>query len=85
MRIDYQHVDIIQEGHPILADVCFQADAGELVYLVGKVGTGKSSLLKTFYGELDVRTGSAKVLESSGNKSRPCGNNWASCSRTSNC
>ena len=63
MRIDYQHVDIIQEGHPILADVCFQADAGELVYLVGKVGTGKSSLLKTFYGELDVRTGSAKVLD----------------------
>ena len=63
MRIDYQHVDIVQEGHPILADVCFQADAGELVYLVGKVGTGKSSLLKTFYGELDVRTGSAKVLD----------------------
>ena len=41
----------------------FQAEAGEFVYLIGKVGTGKSSLLKTFYGELDVHTGSARVLD----------------------
>ena len=57
MRIEYQNVDIAQEEHVILKGVNFQAEAGEFVYLIGKVGTGKSSLLKTFYGELDVRTG----------------------------
>lgn len=63
MRIDYQHVDILQEDRIILKDVNFQADSGEFVYLTGKVGTGKSSLLKTFYGELDVHTGTARVLD----------------------
>ena len=64
MRIEYQNVDIAQEEHVILKGVNFQAEAGEFVYLIGKVGTGKSSLLKTFYGELDVHTGSARVLRS---------------------
>ena len=35
---------------------------GEFVYLVGKVGSGKTSLLKTFYGELDIASGEAEVL-----------------------
>lgn len=63
MRIDYRHVDIVQEDRVILKDVSFQADSGEFVYLTGKVGTGKSSLLKSFYGELDVHTGTAQVLD----------------------
>ena len=63
MRIEYQNVDIVQEEHVILKGVNFQAEAGEFIYLTGKVGTGKSSLLKTFYGELDVHTGSARVLD----------------------
>ena len=63
MRIEYQNVDIAQEDNVILKGVNFQAEAGEFVYLIGKVGTGKSSLLKTFYGELDVHTGSARVLD----------------------
>lgn len=63
MRIDYQHVDIILEEHTILNDVNFQAGEGEFIYLTGKVGTGKSSLLKSFYGELDVHTGQAAVLD----------------------
>ena len=63
MRIEYQHVDIVQEEHTILKDVNFRADSGEFVFLTGKVGTGKSSLLKTFYGELDVHTGVARVLD----------------------
>ena len=68
MRIDYQHVDITQEENVILKDVNFQAGAGEFIYLTGKVGTGKSSLLKTFYGELDVHTGTACVLDRKMNK-----------------
>ena len=41
MRIEYQNVDIAQEEHVILKGVNFQAEAGEFVYLIGKVGTGK--------------------------------------------
>ena len=63
MRINYQHVNVVQDSQPILQDVNFQAGQGEFIYLVGKVGTGKSSLLKTFYGELDVKTGCARVLD----------------------
>lgn len=63
MRIDYQHVDIQQGDRTILKDVNFKAEEGEFIYLTGKVGTGKSSLLKSFYGELDVQTGSARVLD----------------------
>ena len=62
MRIDYQHVDIAIDEQVILMDVNFQAGDGEFIYLIGKVGTGKSSLLKSFYGELDVHTGNANVL-----------------------
>ena len=40
----------------------FQTHKGEFVYLVGKVGSGKTSLLKTFYGELDIASGKAEVL-----------------------
>ncbi|MCD8317700.1 MAG: ATP-binding cassette domain-containing protein [Paraprevotella sp.] len=63
MRIDYQNVDITQEERIILKEINFRAEAGEFVYLIGKVGTGKSSLLKTFYGELEVHTGNARVLD----------------------
>lgn len=40
----------------------FGTSQGEFVYLVGKVGSGKTSLLKTFYGELDIASGEAEVL-----------------------
>ena len=63
MRIDYQHVDIAIDEHIILRDVNFTAGEGEFIYLIGKVGTGKSSLLKSFYGELDVHSGKAMVLD----------------------
>lgn len=46
----------------MLTDVTLQLHKGEFVYLVGKVGSGKTSLLKTFYGELDIADGEAEVL-----------------------
>ena len=46
----------------MLSDVTLQLHKGEFVYLVGKVGSGKTSLLKTFYGELDIADGEAEVL-----------------------
>ena len=60
--IDYQHVEIHQQEHIVLSDVNFQLNEGEFVYLIGKVGTGKTSLLKTFYGELGIIAGKALVL-----------------------
>ena len=53
MLIDYQKVNIVQDGNVVLKDVCLQVNEGDFVYIIGKVGSGKSSLLKTLYCELD--------------------------------
>ena len=60
--IDYKKVNINQQGFDILTETDFQLYAGEFVYLIGKVGTGKSSFLKTIYGELEISNGEATVL-----------------------
>ncbi len=60
--ITYNHVEIHQQELCVLTDVTLQLHKGEFVYLVGKVGSGKTSLLKTFYGELDIADGEAEVL-----------------------
>lgn len=55
MLIDYQKATICQlDGKEILHDVDIQVNDGEFVYIIGRVGSGKSSLLKTFYQELYV-------------------------------
>lgn len=60
--IKYSHVEVRQQELCVLSDVNLDLHPGELVYLIGKVGSGKTSLLKTFYGELDVDSGEAEVL-----------------------
>ena len=59
--IDLRHVNIYHSGSPILQDVNLTVRKGEFVYLVGKTGTGKSSLLKTMYGELPLTEGEGMV------------------------
>jgi cell division transport system ATP-binding protein len=59
--IDLRHVNIYQGSSLVLADVYLTVNKGEFVYLVGKTGTGKSSLLKTLYGELPLTDGEATV------------------------
>ncbi len=55
MLIDYRKVNICQkDGIPVLQDVNFHVEEGEFIYIIGRVGAGKSSLLKTLYFELDV-------------------------------
>ena len=55
MLIDYQKVNISQaDDKQVLRDVTFHVDEGEFIYIIGRVGSGKSSLLKTLYFELDV-------------------------------
>lgn len=63
MQIEYKSVNVFQEEQEVLHDVNFSIDRGEFVYIIGKVGSGKSSLLKTMYGELPVKEGEATVLE----------------------
>jgi cell division transport system ATP-binding protein len=60
--ISLKNVNIYQGNNLILQDVNFEINKGEFVYLVGKTGTGKSSLLKTLYGELTLTEGVASVV-----------------------
>ena len=59
--LDIRQADIYQGESLILSNVNIQIHKSEFVYLVGKTGSGKSSLLKTLYGELPLKTGEAKV------------------------
>ena len=54
MLIEYKNVNIYQGNKLILGNVNFKAEEGEFIYIIGKVGSGKSSLLKTMYSELDI-------------------------------
>ena len=60
--IEYKNVNIYQESQLVLQNVNFEVEEGEFVYLTGKVGTGKSSFLKTLYGEIPVKEGEANVM-----------------------
>ncbi len=60
--VSIQNANIYQGDNLILQNVNFTVNKGEFVYLVGKTGTGKSSLLKTLYGELTLREGNASVV-----------------------
>ena len=59
--VELKNVNIYQSSSLILSDVNISIDKGEFVYLVGKTGTGKSSLLKTMYGDLELREGEGWV------------------------
>lgn len=63
MYIEYKGVDICQNEASVLTGVDFHVDEGEFIYIIGHVGSGKSSLLKTMYCELDIEKGdTAEVL-----------------------
>lgn len=63
MLIDLQNVTLRHNEHPILDNVNFRVDDNDFIYIVGKVGSGKSSLLKALYGELPIVAGEAKILD----------------------
>ena len=60
--ITYKGVEVRQQELSVLTGVDLELCRGEFVYFIGKVGTGKTSLLKTIYAELDVANGQANVL-----------------------
>lgn len=61
--VDYRNVLVTRNDLIVLKDVTFTLDKGEFAYLIGKVGSGKSSLMKTMYAEVPVEEGEALVLD----------------------
>ncbi|MBI5220035.1 MAG: ATP-binding cassette domain-containing protein [Bacteroidia bacterium] len=61
--IELENVSIYQQDNLILSNVNFHVKEGEFVYLIGKVGTGKTSLIKALYAELAIAEGNAKIGE----------------------
>jgi cell division transport system ATP-binding protein len=59
--IELINADIIQRDHVVLTDINLEIKTGEFVYLIGKVGTGKSSLIKTLNAELPLEKGEGNV------------------------
>jgi cell division transport system ATP-binding protein len=63
LLIKYKNVDIFQQDYLVLKNVNLEVHAGEFIYLLGKVGSGKSSLLKSFYCDVLIQNGVAAVLD----------------------
>ena len=63
MLVNYQNINVYQGESPILQNVNFHVDESDFVYIIGKVGSGKSSLLKTIYCELDINAAEDYVAE----------------------
>ncbi len=63
MIVDISSATIFQQDNQVLQNVNIRIDSGEFVYLIGKTGSGKSSLLKTLYGELPLKQGNATVVD----------------------
>lgn len=61
--IKYSDVEVHRKELVVLKHVNFSIESGEFVYLIGRVGSGKSSLLKTMYAEVPIAGGSAQVLD----------------------
>jgi len=59
--IDIKNVHIHQKENLVLANVNITIEKGEFIYLIGKTGSGKSSLLKILYGELPLDDGEASI------------------------
>ena len=63
LLIEYKDVNVYRKDLNVLQNVNFELRKGEFVYFIGKVGSGKSSLLKTFYADVPVEEGDARVFD----------------------
>lgn len=60
--INYEGVDIVHGRSLVLKNVTFSVEEGEFVYVIGKIGSGKTSIIRTMIGEWPVKSGSAQVV-----------------------
>lgn len=61
--VRYHNVELLRKEHVVLKNVLFELQQGEFLYLIGKVGSGKSSLLKSIYSEIPIVSGEAQVFD----------------------
>lgn len=61
--IDYKNVEVLRKELLVLKKVNFQLEEGQFVYLIGRVGSGKSSLMKTMYAEVPIEMGEARIFD----------------------
>ncbi len=63
MLAKYEQVQLCQDERPVLSELNLNIEEGQFIYILGEVGCGKTSLLKSIYGELPIASGEAKVLD----------------------
>ncbi|MDG2396426.1 MAG: ATP-binding cassette domain-containing protein [Flavobacteriaceae bacterium] len=61
--VKFEKVSIFQKGKLILSDISLTVHKGDFVFLIGRTGSGKSSLIKTLYGDLKPKKGTAEIAE----------------------
>lgn len=61
--IDYKNVELCHDEIIVLHDINFTVDEGEFIYLCGKTGSGKSSLLKSLYADMPIKRGEARIFD----------------------
>lgn len=61
--VSYSNVQLNREENIILRDVNLTVNRGDYLYIIGKVGSGKSTLMKSMYGEIPIQTGNARVFD----------------------
>lgn len=61
--LSLRNATIYQEGKTILSDVNLEVKQGEFIYVIGKTGSGKSSLLKTLYADLELKEGAGHIVD----------------------
>ena len=61
--LQLENIEIRREENRVLHEASFTLHSGEFVYVIGKVGSGKSSLLKSLYCEIPIQAGEAQLLE----------------------
>ena len=60
--VNLNKVSIFQNGELVLSDISLNVNKGDFVFLIGRTGSGKSSLIKTIYGDIPLKKGDGKEI-----------------------
>ena len=59
--IEFENVDISNSGNIVICDLNLKIEKGEFIYIIGKVGSGKTSIIRSMIGEIPIKNGKARV------------------------